>query len=172
MRARTVALVEPADLNDVAGGEGFLFVRDGVGMAGRGVAARVPADRASAILAGIDHDDRVGGGAPRAIGSIPFPPGRLAADLIVPAISVVKHPDGRQWVTVVVDDDDLDDGSSEVNLRRPLARPVRPRPAARAFTDPAGVLTVEHYLAARWGWRRARCATAAWPRRSSPARCG
>ena len=49
MRARTVALVETVDLNDIAGGDGFLFVRDGVGMAGRGVAARVPADQASAI---------------------------------------------------------------------------------------------------------------------------
>ena len=30
------------DLSDIARGDGFLFVRDGVGLAGRGVAARVP----------------------------------------------------------------------------------------------------------------------------------
>ena len=33
------------DLNDVARGDGFLFVRDGVGLAGRGVAARVAGRR-------------------------------------------------------------------------------------------------------------------------------
>ena len=132
MRARTVALVETVDLNDIAGGDGFLFVRDGVGMAGRGVAARIPADRASALLAGIDHDDRVGGVSPRAIGSIAFTPG-LAADLVVPVISVVKHADGRQWVTIVADDaHGLDDAGADVSLRRALTAPVRPQPVAQA----------------------------------------
>ena len=45
MRAVTRPLADvvdlPPDLNDVAGGDGYLFVRDGVGVAGRGVAARV-----------------------------------------------------------------------------------------------------------------------------------
>ena len=49
------------DLNDVARGDGFLFVRDGVGFAGRGVSARVPVDEAVSFLAAIDHDDRAGG---------------------------------------------------------------------------------------------------------------
>ncbi|MEI2706759.1 MAG: isochorismate synthase [Ilumatobacteraceae bacterium] len=147
MRARTVALVETVDLNDIAGGDGFLFVRDGVGMAGRGVAARIPADRASALLAGIDHDDRVGGVSPRAIGSIPFMPG-LAADLVVPVISVVKHADGRQWVTIVADDaHGLDDAGADVSLRRALTAPVRPQPVAQAFTV-APLTPPDHYLAA------------------------
>ena len=49
MKARSRPLTEvydgPLDLNDVAAGDGVLFVRDGVGLAGRGVVARVtPAD--------------------------------------------------------------------------------------------------------------------------------
>ena len=49
------------DLSDIAGGDGFLFVRDGVGLAGRGVAARASADEIQALLAAIDHDDETGG---------------------------------------------------------------------------------------------------------------
>ena len=61
MRAVTTiadAATAALDLNDVARGDGYLFVRDGVGLAGRGVAARVPAGDGAAVLAAIDHDDR------------------------------------------------------------------------------------------------------------------
>ena len=42
MKAFTRPLDHDVDLNAVARGDGFLFVRDGVGVAGRGVAARGP----------------------------------------------------------------------------------------------------------------------------------
>ena len=61
MRAHTRPLHHDIDLNDVAGGDGYLFVRDGVGVAGRGVAARVPLADVAAVLAGIQHVDEVGG---------------------------------------------------------------------------------------------------------------
>ena len=61
MIARTVALESDVDLNDVAGGDGYLFVREGAGFAGRGVAARVPVDEAVDFLAAIEHVDEVGG---------------------------------------------------------------------------------------------------------------
>jgi hypothetical protein len=61
MRAVTTPVAGAVDLNDVAGGDGYLFVRDGVGFAGRGVAARVPIDEAVAFLAAIEHEDEVGG---------------------------------------------------------------------------------------------------------------
>ena len=47
------------DLNDIAGSDGFLFVRDGVGVAGRGVAARVPIDESVGWLAAINHRSTV-----------------------------------------------------------------------------------------------------------------
>lgn len=96
------------DLNDIAGDDGVLFVRDGIGMAGRGVALRVAADEAAAVLAGIEHHDETtaaaGGRAlPRAIGALPYRPG-APAELIVPELLVVKAPDGRCWTTTVAVD--------------------------------------------------------------------
>jgi menaquinone-specific isochorismate synthase len=89
------------DLNDVAGGDGYLFVRDGVGFAGRGVAARVPVDEAVSFLASIDHDDRVGDTpGPIALGAIPFLPGS-PAELVVPELIVGKDATGRTWQTTV-----------------------------------------------------------------------
>jgi len=46
MRAVTRPLLDAIELDDLAASDGYLFVRDGVGIAGRGVAARVSADRA------------------------------------------------------------------------------------------------------------------------------
>ena len=55
MRAVTRPLADVVgdapDLNDVACGHGYLFVRDGVGVAGRGVARRVETGDAVAALA-------------------------------------------------------------------------------------------------------------------------
>ena len=114
MRAVTRPLEDPVDLDDIARGDGMLFVRDGVGLATRGVAARVRADEVAATLAGIDHDDTVGivGSGPVAIGVIPFRPGAVA-ELVVPALVVGRDPDGRQWTTVI-DDAEIDLGSSPI----------------------------------------------------------
>ncbi len=60
MRAVTRWFTDEVDLNDIAGGDGYLFVRDGVGLAGRGVAARVEADEALSFLNSIECDDHVG----------------------------------------------------------------------------------------------------------------
>jgi menaquinone-specific isochorismate synthase len=54
-------------------------VRDGVGVAGRGVAARVPIDDVARFLAEIEHDDRADGARPLAMGVVPFRPGRRAS---------------------------------------------------------------------------------------------
>jgi hypothetical protein len=58
LRAVSRPLDREVDLNDIARGDGYLFVRDGVGIAGRGVAARVPIEDVAAVLASIDHDDQ------------------------------------------------------------------------------------------------------------------
>src|SRR5690606_3285208 len=82
-----------------------LFVRDGVGFAGRGEVARVPVDAAVDLLAAIEHDDRVGDTpGPIALGAIPFAPG-APAELIVPAVVVGRDATGRQWVTSIGDPD-------------------------------------------------------------------
>ena len=126
------------DLNHIAGSDGVLFVRDGSGIAGRGVAARVPLDKVPAYLAEIDHDDRVGGVRPIAIGVVPFE--RAApSELIVPAITVGKSVDGRKWVTVIDDDADRFDVD--------LTPYESPAPRAQSF-EVAPLTPVDRYLAA------------------------
>lgn len=136
MRAVTRPLEADLDLNDVARGDGHLFVRDGVGIAGRGVAARVPVGDAVAALAAIEHDDRVGGVRPVALGVVPFTPGSPAS-LVIPAVTVGKDADGRRWVTVVDDSPLVDE----------LVVTGRPAPRAQEFTV-RPLTPVDRYLAA------------------------
>ena len=134
MRAHTTPLEHDVDLNDVARGDGHLFVRDGVGLAGRGVAARVPLDEAVRFLAAIDHTDDVGGVRPIALGVVPFEPG-APCELVVPSVTVGKAADGRRWVTRI-------DGSDE-----PVTAGPRPVPRAQQFTVQP-LTPVDRYLAA------------------------
>src|SRR3954470_7830286 len=108
--ARTVPLDGDVDLLAVAGDDGLLFQREGAGLAGRGVAARIAvapgtspselAEIVTATLAAIDSDDAVGrpGTGPIAIGALPFDPGQ-PGELIVPATTVGRAADGTAWVT-------------------------------------------------------------------------
>jgi menaquinone-specific isochorismate synthase len=150
MKARTRLLsevlgpgAEVPDLNDVARGDGLLFVRDGVGVAGRGDAARVPFDEAAGFLASIEHDSTVDAAAPLAIGSLPFLPDS-PAELTVPSVALVKRPDREPWVTVVAD------GAAALNAidaAAEIASPPDPTPDAAAYTlGPDGA--IEQYLAA------------------------
>ena len=139
MHAVTTALDVDIDLNDVAGGDGLLFVRDGIGVAGRGVAARVNADEAVGVLAGISHDDQVGGVAPLALGAVPFLPGS-PAELIVPRVSVVKAANGRAWVTRI----DCDDEVVAAAAPRPAAGEFRISPDTPIETYLAAVTAARH----------------------------
>jgi len=123
------------DLNDVAADDGVLFVRGGSGLAGRGVATRVPIDDAPALLASIDHDSTIDGAAPVALGGVPFRPGSTCA-LTVPAVAVVKRG-GEAWVTAI-------DGA---DVAQALAASTEPVPAAPAWTL-SPTVTPEHYLTA------------------------
>ena len=135
MRAVTTWYEDEVDLNDFAGGDGYLFVRDGVGLAGRGVAARIDADEAVAFLGAMECEDQVGvpGCGPVAIGVLPFVP-RSPAQLVVPQVTIGKSSEGRCWVTRI-------DGAPIP----PSARP--PLPSAAEFTVRPGV-AVDTYLAA------------------------
>jgi isochorismate synthase len=129
MRATTVladAATLALDLNDVARGDGYLFVRDGVGLAARGVAARVPLDEAPAALAAIDHVDTTPFGVtPVGIGSIPFLPGD-PGDVVIPRVAVVKSASGDCWVTSI-EGGDGDAGEEQLDPPEP------PRQAADSY---------------------------------------
>jgi len=126
---------EGVDLNDFAGGDGYLFVRDGVGLAGRGIAARIDADEALEFLAEMDGEDHVGvaGSGPIAIGVLPFKPG-ASAKLVVPQVVIGKDAQGRCWVTQI-------DGAEIPTAAAP------PTASSAEFTVGPGV-PVETYLAA------------------------
>ncbi|MEP7047492.1 MAG: isochorismate synthase [Ilumatobacteraceae bacterium] len=134
MRAVSRPLDREVDLNDIARGDGYLFVRDGVGVAGRGVAARIAIGEVADFLAAIEHDDQAGGALPLALGVVPFKPG-APSELIVPAMAVVKAGDGRRWVTTI------DDAPEDLDT------PARPEPRAQGFTT-APLTPVDHYLRA------------------------
>lgn len=135
MEARSRPLPHGVDLNDVARGDGYLFVRDGVGVAGRGVAWRGPVHDAAGALAAIRHDDGVGGGCgPVALGHVPFVPGR-AGEAIIPRVIVAKRADGMRWFT------EIDDAHFDPTP------PQRPHARAGSFTV-APLTPIERYLAA------------------------
>ena len=125
------------DLNDVAGGNGHLFVRNAVGVAGRGVAARVPIDDAAAFLASLPHDSTVDAAGPVALGSLGFHPG-TASTLIVPEIVVRKSADGETSVTTC---GDVDDDTVRATL---APRPAAPATASSYRIEPAA--DVQQYL--------------------------
>ena len=145
------------DLNDIARGDGFLFVRDGVGFAGRGVAARVRFDDAPAALAAIERIDETGhnpgmnggspgGRGPIGLGWVPFQPGQ-PGEVVIPRVIVAKGPGGDCWVTVI--EGDGFDGADET-----LASPTPPVPAADSYTIDQ-VTPTSVYLAAVDTVRRA-----------------
>ena len=124
------------DLNDFAGDAGYLFVRDGIGVAGRGVAARVGRKEVESVLQQIDDSNSSGvdGAGPIAIGCIPFISSD-AHEFVIPKTVVGKTESGQQWVTQI-DDSPFD-----------FVPPAKTKPVAASFSVNHGV-TIEHYLEA------------------------
>ncbi len=92
------------DLNDFAGSEGFLFVREGVGFAAIGISARTTAIKARELLNAIEQSPTglpIGVG-PIMFGSIPFDTTR-DADFVLPTVTLCKTREGETWVTVIDD---------------------------------------------------------------------
>src|SRR3954454_9384321 len=99
MKAVTRRLDSDVDL--LAAGE-LLFERNRLGLAGRGVALRVPLREAAETLAAITVDDEVGGPGCGvvAFGALPFVPG-APAELIVPSEVFGRADDGTRWHTTI-----------------------------------------------------------------------
>jgi isochorismate synthase len=138
MYAVTSPLTERIDLNDLAGGDGVLFVRDGVGIAGRGVAARMTPEAAAEALSSMEHLDHVGGKSPIALGWVPFRPDAGGGEMVIPSLLVGKSADGSNWVTTIVGGDEPPPHLSALQ---------RPAPRAQAFTV-APLTPIERYLGA------------------------
>lgn len=104
--ARTERLdVDPTELDLVtfAGRDGLLWRHDGISLAGRGTAVRVPVDRVDEVLDTIevesDDVDRPGTGAV-AVGALPFAP-EAEGSLVVPEHMIGLDTDGTAWSTTI-----------------------------------------------------------------------
>jgi menaquinone-specific isochorismate synthase len=100
--ARTRRVDQDLDLLALAGADGLLHERGRAGLAGRGVALRVPVADADAALAAIEVDDEVGipGTGAVAFGALPFQRDP-AAPLVVPTVVWGRADDGTRWVTAI-----------------------------------------------------------------------
>ena len=102
MIAITRPLTADVDLNSVCRGDGMLFVRDGVGVAGRGELARVPEREALQLLQSITHigDIASPGSGPLLFGIVPFHP-EEEATFVLPRVLIAKSSDGVHSITVI-----------------------------------------------------------------------
>lgn len=102
MIAVTRELTTEVDLNSVCRGDGFLFVRDGVGIAGRGEIARLNESDAMSFLQSIDHRTTISspGSGPVLFGVVPFHPSSPAY-FVMPRVSITKSTDGTCSITVI-----------------------------------------------------------------------
>lgn len=127
------------DLNDVARGDGFLFVKNGVGHAGRGEVFRGTAEEVLQFLRVITRTAKPGAKAdvaPIAFGLIPFL-STEATEFIVPEICVTKDDLGHCSVSVITPPD-VDDSNRESRVQElidSVVSPVnRPQPSSSSFT--------------------------------------
>jgi menaquinone-specific isochorismate synthase len=129
LAARTRSLPSDAapDLLAFAGEDGWVFERDGVGLAMRGVAARVAVRDVGACLASIAVDDEVGlpGTGAIAATALPFDPdAATVADAVIPAVVLGRTADETSWVTTIrAREVDLDAGEVLVDHRSAARAP-------------------------------------------------
>lgn len=128
---------EHCDLNDVAASDGVLFVRNGVGFAGRGIAFRGKASDVRKALIGASTDDAVNltGSAAVALGWHSF--SGDSSELIVPRVVIGKAEDTDPWVTYVAGAER--EISEALTTQRPSA------PTGASFSIRPGV-NMETYL--------------------------
>ena len=127
------------DLNDVAGEDGVLFVRDGSGFAGVAPLARMPLGECAEFFTQSTIDDRVDAPGSRgvAIGWYPFD--GVGGQAIIPTVCVGKHSTTPPWVTYLE--------GSEAQVAAALTPRSESPTETGSFTIRPGV-EVAQYLAA------------------------
>ena len=127
------------DLNDVAGDDGVLFVRDGTGFAGLAKVARVPLGECAEFFAQSTIDDRVDAPGSRGVALGWYPFDGVGGEAIIPAVCVGKHASLPAWVTYVE--------GNEAQVVEALTPRHAPTTEAGSFTIRPGV-EVARYLSA------------------------
>lgn len=134
---RTVRVETPFDLNNVCGGDGFLFVRDGVGFAAQGVAFTADDVTTREILSASQHSGHLTGSditdiGPVAFGLVPFLPS-ASSIFVIARSTFAKRIDGSHTLTLVGESaDDVSDAAIATAIDiATSARP--PRPSSNSF---------------------------------------
>jgi isochorismate synthase len=142
------------DLLALAGRDGVLLERSRGGLAGRGVAARVPLADVDAFLAAVAVDDEVAvaGTGPVAFGALPYRAGP-STELLVPEVVWGRADDGTRWVTTIAE---------------PGAAPLDVAPTPSEPLAPPSSVRVEPVRSAEWWCELVARATKAM--REAPAR--
>ena len=145
---RTATLTEQFDLNTVCRGDGFLFVRDGVGVAGRDAIQSVTEAEAMTFLHSLtpsrlsnsSHADN----GPVLFALVPFSPAE-PAEFILPRIVFRKTENQEPTVTLVGEtEEDLTDEKFHRAITAAITSPP-PRPSSNSYRV-APKTAVGHYL--------------------------
>jgi menaquinone-specific isochorismate synthase len=141
---RSTEIDAPVDLNDAAGANGLLFVRDGVGVAGRGEATMADSTTVAAALRDIRMIE--GSFPPVAIGALPFSP-EAPGRFVVPRVSVVRTHDGSSHLVVVGDEASVSATDTDRLCSDLFDKPHTPPPNTAEYSVGA-ITAVDDYLAA------------------------
>jgi menaquinone-specific isochorismate synthase len=145
---RTATLTEQFDLNTVCRGDGFLFVRDGVGVAGRDAICNVPEADAMTFLSSLTpsrlSDSRHVNNGPVLFSLVPFSPSE-SAEFILPRIVFRKTENQEPTITLVGEtEEELTDEKFHRAITAAITSPP-PRPSSNSYRV-APKTAVGHYL--------------------------
>lgn len=145
---RTATLTDQFDLNTVCRGDGYLFVRDGIGVAGRDAIQNVSEQDAMKFLHSITpsflNEPDIAEGGPILFSLVPFSPSQ-PAEFILPRIYFRKTEYGLPTVTLIGEsEDDLTDNKIEQAVSLAITAPP-PRPHSNSYRV-APKTAVGHYL--------------------------
>jgi len=145
---RSATLTEQFDLNTVCRGDGFLFVRDGIGVAGREAIQSVSEKDAMSFLASLSpsrlSDSRLMNRGPVLFALVPFSPSQ-PAEFILPRI-ILRKTDGQDPTVTMIgeSEDDLTDEKFQRAIASAITSPP-PRPNSNSYRV-APKTAVGHYL--------------------------
>ena len=145
---RTATLTDQFDLNAVCRGDGYLFVRDGVGVAGRDAIQTVSEQDAMTFLDLITasrlSDSSIANSGPILFSLVPFSPSQ-PAEFILPRIVFRKSDNQAPTVTMIGEtEDDLTDDKLAIAVTAAITTPP-PRPHSNSYRV-APKTAVGHYL--------------------------
>lgn len=145
---RTAVMSDHFDLNTVCRGNGYLFVRDGVGVAGRGIVTTVSEQDAPTFLQAIapsrlSNNPSTQQG-PILFALVPFSPSR-PAEFILPRIIFRKSESSPPTVTLIAEDEEnLTDAVFDAAIADAI-HAVPPRPHSNSYRVTPRT-AVGHYL--------------------------